>query len=85
MENNGTQDAYREQLVGCFEKVFPGLSRRDILECTQSSVATWDSIAHVTLMSLVGEQFEMEVDFEDFEEATSFGAVMAMVCARKGN
>lgn len=79
------QDARREQLVGCFEQVFPNLSRSTIPTCTQSTVAVWDSIAHVTLMSLIGEEFGIEIDFEEFEDATSFAAVLDMVRARTGN
>lgn len=79
------RDAHHEQLVGCFEQVFPNLSRSIIPTCTQSTVAAWDSIAHVTLMSLIGEEFGIEIDFEKFEDATSFAAVLEVVRASTGN
>ena len=79
------QDAHFEPLVGCFEKVFPNLSRGDISAATHDSVAAWDSIAHVTLLSLIGEEFGIDIDFEDFEGATSFAAVLELVRARTAN
>lgn len=79
------QNAEYERLVYCFEQVFPDLSRSTIPECTQSTVAAWDSIAHVTLMSLIGEAFEIEIDFEEFEDATSFASVLEVVRARTQN
>jgi acyl carrier protein len=71
--------------VGCFERVFPDLSRSDIPAATHESVAAWDSIAHVTLFSLIGEEFAVDIDFEKFEGATSFAAILELVCARAVN
>ena len=74
------QNANTERLVGCFENVFPGLSRGAILLATPDTVADWDSVAHVTLLSLIGESFGLDV--EDFEEAASFAAIHEVVNAR---
>lgn len=79
------QDVRHERLEGCFEQAFPGLSRSAIPTCTQSTVAAWDSIAHVTLMSLIGEVFGIEIDFEEFEDATSFADVLEVVRAKAEN
>ena len=77
------QNANTERLVDCFEHVFPGLSRGAILLATPSNVADWDSVAHVTLLSLVGESFGL--DLEEFEEAASFAAIHEVVKARTTN
>ena len=79
------QNAHSERLVNCFQQVFPGLSRNAIPAATHESVEAWDSIAHVTLMSLIGEEFGMDIDFEEFEGATSFAAILELVSARTGN
>jgi acyl carrier protein len=79
------QDEQIEKLVTCFKKVFPNLSRADILSARQESIAAWDSIAHVTLISLIGEEFGMDLDFEDFDEATSFAAFRDVLSARLAN
>lgn len=78
-------DAYGERLANCFAQVFPTLSRNAIPQCSQTTVAAWDSIAHITLMSLIGEEFGIEIDFEEFEDATSFAAVLDMLRTRIGN
>jgi len=79
------QDSNFERLVDCFERVFPNLSRNEISAASHDRVAGWDSIAQVTLLSLVGETFGVDIDFEEFEGATSFGAVLELVNARTGN
>lgn len=78
-------DAYFERLAGCFDKVFPALSRSDLAAATQDSVAAWDSIAQVTLLSLIGEDFGLDIDFEEFEGATSFAAILELVRAKSVN
>jgi acyl carrier protein len=76
------QDAQVERLVGCFEKVFPGLSQSEIAAATPQSVKAWDSIAHVTLLTVIGEEFGIDLDFEEFEGATSFAAILDLVNGR---
>ncbi len=78
-------NAQFDQLIDCFEKVFPGLSRNEIPNASHATVAAWDSIAHVTLLSLVGEAFGIDIDFEEFEGATSFSAILALIRARTVN
>jgi acyl carrier protein len=79
------QDEQIEKLIGCFKKVFPNLSRADILSASQERISAWDSIAHVTLVTLIGEDFGMDLDFEDFDEATSFAGFRDVLSARLAN
>jgi len=79
------QDAHSERLVACFEKVFPNLGRSGICSATHENVAAWDSIAHVTLLGLIGEEFGVDIDFEEFEGATSFAAILELVRGRDVN
>lgn len=72
-------DRIRERLVGCFEKVFPALPKDVIPAATHDNVAGWDSLTQVTLVALIGEEFELEVDFEEFESATSFPRLLKVV------
>jgi acyl carrier protein len=39
----------------------------------------------VTLISLIGEEFGIDLDFEEFEEATSFAAFRDIVGAKLAN
>lgn len=81
-ESATTRDAISARLVNCFAQVFPALDRSAIPSATQDTVGAWDSIAQVTLVSLIGEEFGFEIDFEEFEEATSFGAMLDVVNAK---
>jgi acyl carrier protein len=79
------QESHFERLTGCFEIVFPNLSRSAIPAATHDSVAEWDSVAQVTLLSLVAEAFGIDIDFEEFEGSTSFAAILEFVNARTAN
>ena len=46
------------------------------------SVAEWDSMAQITLLSLIGEEFGIDIDFEEFEGAVSFTDILARVQQR---
>lgn len=72
-------DAQFEHLQKCFEQAFPKLDRSQIAGATSQTVEGWDSIAQVTLLSLVAETFGLELDFEEFEGATSFNAILDLV------
>ena len=39
----------------------------------------WDSLAHITLLTVINEEFGVDVDFEEFEGATSFAAILERV------
>jgi acyl carrier protein len=67
------------RLTTCFTTVFPELPEAEIPQATISTVARWDSVATVTLLSLVGEEFGIEVDFDHFEELTSFQGLLHYV------
>ena len=65
-------DSIREKLVRCFVLVFPKLSEQQIPTASAGQMADWDSLAQVNLLSVIGEEFGIEIDFEEFEGATSF-------------
>jgi len=64
-----------ERLATCFKLVFPNLDANQIPTATSENVSDWDSAAQVNLLSLIGEEFDMDIDFEEFEGATSFAAL----------
>jgi acyl carrier protein len=65
-------DNVRNKLVRCFSLTFPNADPTRIPAATVDNLHGWDSIAQVRLLSLIGEEFGIEIDFEDFEGATSF-------------
>ena len=69
-------DNTEERLVGIFETVFPDLPPERVRAASQSTVETWDSVAAITLMNLIEEEFGIEMDFEDLGELTSFRRIL---------
>jgi acyl carrier protein len=63
----------------CFLNVFPGLAAADVPRASQASLAQWDSVAHVTLLSAVCEEFQIELDEESFESLTSYLLIVDFV------
>ena len=67
------------QLVSIFESVFPDLPADRIRSATQDSVPNWDSVAAITLMNLIEEEFNVQLEFDDLGELTSFEKIVAYV------
>ena len=65
----------RTRLIKCFAAVFPELSEKEILLASPASVGSWDSLAGVTLLSVIEEEFKITVDPEDLEQLVSFELV----------
>jgi acyl carrier protein len=74
-------DEKYQTLIGCFRQVFPDLSPDEIPSASQERIASWDSVAHVTLLSLIGEKFGVDIDFDEFAEAGSFAAILSLIRA----
>lgn len=70
-------DDVKEKLAKCFSIVFPKLPSSEIPTATASNVREWDSVEQVNLLSVVGEEFGIDIDFQQFEDATSFEDFLA--------
>jgi acyl carrier protein len=64
-----------ERLIRCFTAVFPNVPTEQITKASIDNVPEWDSLASVTLMALLEQEFEVKVDFLDLPELTSFETV----------
>lgn len=65
----------REQLlVRCFASVFPTLSEEEIQNATTDSIGIWDSVSTVTLVAVIQEELDIEIDPEIISELDSFQA-----------
>ena len=62
------------KLVKCFAAVFPNLSEEQIPDCNMENVSEWDSLATVTLASVLDQEFGTAIDVLDLLELRSFGA-----------
>ncbi len=67
----------KQRLEQCFMIVFPDVPENSISTVNQSSLAAWDSIAAITLVNVIEEEFQIQMDFEDLEQLTSFDRVQA--------
>lgn len=62
----------RERLVHCFSATFPDLTLEEIQLASPATVATWDSLASITLVAVLEEEFAIQIDPEDIEHLLSF-------------
>ena len=58
------------------QRAFPGVPREELTRASTSSLAAWDSVAQITLISSIAEEFGLEFDLEEFEELVSFPLIV---------
>jgi acyl carrier protein len=66
-----------ERLVRCFGMVFPALPESGIQNASPKTVKEWDSVAAITLVTVLEEEFEVSLDFEVMAELDSFPKIAA--------
>lgn len=64
------------RLANCFLALFPKLTLEEIETATPTTVTGWDSLTSLTLLTLVGEEFNLEIDFEDLLEGLSYQGIL---------
>jgi len=72
-----------ERLVRCFSVIFPDLDQKQIRRASKTSVGAWDSVATVTLINVVEEEFGLQIDFEDVEQFSSFPVFLRYLQSRE--
>jgi acyl carrier protein len=65
-------DTVELRLSECFRAMFPDLSPAEIARATSSSMPNWDSMATVTLVALVEEEFGVRMTPDDYVFASSY-------------
>jgi acyl carrier protein len=65
-------DEKQVRLAKCFLAVFPELSSDRIMEASSISVPNWDSVAGVTLLAVVEEEFGIIIEDDDYARFNSF-------------
>jgi acyl carrier protein len=66
----------RARLIKCFTAVFSELSEQQIPLASPATVGSWDSVASITLVSVIEEEFRTEIDPDDLEQLVSFELVL---------
>ena len=72
-------DNLEHRLMRCFSSVFPELNEDQIRNASVDSVPDWHSLASVTLISVVQEEFGVQVGLTDLPNLVSFSAVQNYV------
>lgn len=65
----------QDRLLRCFSSVFPNLSPDQLCLASAQTVPEWDSLAAVTLVAVLQEEFAVQIDFGDLPRLESFEAV----------
>jgi acyl carrier protein len=70
-------DEMEMRLAGCFSAVLPELTAEEIPQASATSVKSWDSVATITLIAVVEEEFGISIDVEDPAQFDSFQQILA--------
>ncbi len=69
-------DNARERLTSCFSVVFPDLAPDEIPLASMASVGKWDSLATITLLTVIEEEFDLQIPPEGLEQLISFDLIL---------
>lgn len=72
----------QSRLIRCFRGVFPSLPEAEIPHATASTVEGWDSVASVTLLATIEEEFGLQIDVQDMTELVSFEKLLGYLQAK---
>jgi acyl carrier protein len=64
------------RVAQCFSNVFPGVPESELARASTSSLAKWDSVAQVTLLSSIAEEFGLDFDLDDYEDLVSHALIV---------
>lgn len=70
-------DETKARLIKCFETVFPDLKESEIPHVTQESLAAWDSIAAITLVNVIEDEFQIQMDLDELGDLDTFPRILA--------
>ena len=66
----------KERVGLCFSMVFPNIRPEEIPGASTASLKGWDSVAQVTLLSSLAEEFGFDFELEDFETLISYPLIV---------
>ena len=70
-------DEQQRRLANCFCAVFPELSDDEILQASSTTVQSWDSVAVVTLIAVIEEEFGICIEEDNPAEFESFQQILS--------
>jgi acyl carrier protein len=72
------------RLVGCFQSVFPDMTEADIRNASQEKLDQWDSVAAITLVNVIEEEFSTQIDYDQLPNLDSFSKVLVYLSVDRG-
>ena len=66
-----------KRLTKCFLAVFPEMAPEEVASAATASVKNWDSVASVTLFSLIEEEFGVVLSLDALDEFNAFQQILA--------
>ena len=70
-------DEQQRRLANCFCAVFPELSSEEIIHASSATVQSWDSVAVVTLLTVIEEEFGISIEEDDPAKFDSFPRILS--------
>lgn len=71
----------REKLTNCFRTVFPALPQASIANASTTTVGAWDSLAGITLLQVIQEEFHVAIDLDQLADLDSFESLAEYLTA----
>jgi acyl carrier protein len=71
-----SESSARARLTQCLAAYFSGLTAEEIPRASMATVGEWDSMASVTLIAVVSEEFGLEIAPEDYERFVSYELIL---------
>ena len=62
-------------LIRCFSSVFPKLTRDQIRTASVESLPEWDSLAFVTLIAVIEQEFGIQIETSGTHDLSSFESI----------
>jgi acyl carrier protein len=78
-------DQIETRVAHCFNNVFPALTANELSGASMTSLAAWDSMAHIRLLSSMSEEFGLELEMEDFDQLVSYALIVSFVRERSSS
>ena len=70
-------DESRARLIKCFELVFPDLPEDQVPSASQATLPEWDSVAAITMMNVIEDEFGFESSGSSKGAGTGAGVLKA--------
>ncbi len=65
------------RLTKCFLAVFPEITPAEVATASTASLKNWDSVASVTLFTLIEEEFGIALSLDALDEFNSFQHILS--------